>query len=54
VLWGVAGQSNALDIAASLGFDLKVLTRARELVTKLVPATLGERMTELMVPLVKQ
>ncbi|KAH8947487.1 hypothetical protein BDL97_11G043400 [Sphagnum fallax] len=54
VLWGVAGQSNALDIAASLGFDQKVLTRARELVTKLVPATLGERTSELMVPLVKQ
>jgi len=54
VLWGVAGQSNALDIAASLGFDLKVLTRAQELVTKLVPATFGERNSELMVPLVKQ
>ncbi len=54
VLWGVAGQSNALDIAASLGFDQKVLTRARELVAKLVPATLGERTSELMVPLVKQ
>ncbi len=54
VLWGVGGQSNALDIAASLRFDVKVLTRARELVTKLVPATLGERTSELMVPLVKQ
>ncbi len=51
---GGCGESNALDIAASLGFDLKVLTRARELVTKLVPATLGERTSDLMVPLVKQ
>lgn len=54
VLWGIAGQSNALNIAASLGFDSEVLTRARELVTKLVPASLGARSTELMVPLVKQ
>lgn len=54
VLWGVAGQSNALNIAASLGFDSRVLIRARELVTKLVPASLGARSTELMVPLVKQ
>ncbi|KAG0626815.1 hypothetical protein M758_2G153700 [Ceratodon purpureus] len=54
VLWGIAGQSNALNIAASLGFDSEVLSRARELVTKLVPASLGARSTELMVPLLKQ
>lgn len=54
VLWGIAGQSNALNIAASLGFDSEVLIRARELVTKLVPASLGARSTELMVPLLKQ
>lgn len=54
VLWGIAGQSNALNIAASLGFDAAVLVRARELVTKLVPASLGTRTSELMVPLAKQ
>lgn len=54
VLWGIAGQSNALNIAESLGFDSGVLLRARELVTKLVPASLSTRNTELMVPLVKQ
>lgn len=54
VLWGIAGQSNALNIAASLGFDAAVLVRARELVTKLVPASLGTRTTELMLPLAKQ
>jgi DNA mismatch repair protein MutS2 len=54
VLWGIAGQSNALNIAASLGFDSEVLSRARELVTKLVPASLGARSTELMVPLLQQ
>lgn len=54
VMWGIAGQSNALNIAASLGFDAAVLVRARELVTKLVPASLGMRTSELMVPLAKQ
>lgn len=54
VLWGIAGQSNALDIAASLGLDPGVLKRARELVTTLVPSRLGARVSDLMVPLVKQ
>lgn len=54
VLWGIAGQSNALNIAESLGFDSGVITRARELVAKLVPASLGAGSTELMVPLLKQ
>ncbi|OAE33226.1 hypothetical protein AXG93_3105s1340 [Marchantia polymorpha subsp. ruderalis] len=54
VLWGVAGQSNALDIAESLGFDKAVLIRARELLVKMKPSQLGVRTVELLVPLVKQ
>lgn len=54
VLWGVAGQSNALDIAESLGFDKDVLIRARELLVKMKPSQLGVRTVELLVPLVKQ
>ncbi|CAM6117788.1 unnamed protein product [Calypogeia fissa] len=54
VLWGVAGQSNALDIAASLGFDSDILTRARELVGQLRPSQLGTRTAEVLVPLLKQ
>lgn len=54
VLWGVAGQSNALDIASSLGFDRMILTRARELVGTLRPSQLGARTAEVLVPLMKQ
>ncbi|KAL2641824.1 hypothetical protein R1flu_009411 [Riccia fluitans] len=54
VLWGIAGQSNALDIAESLGFDRQVLGRARELLFKMKPSQLGVRTVELLVPLVKQ
>ncbi|KAL3678061.1 hypothetical protein R1sor_021017 [Riccia sorocarpa] len=54
VLWGIAGQSNALDIADSLGFDKQVLGRARELLFKMKPSQLGVRTMELLVPLVKQ
>lgn len=37
ILWGTTGQSNALDIAQSLEFDLNILSRAREWVQKLLP-----------------
>jgi DNA mismatch repair protein MutS2 len=54
VLWGLAGQSNALDIATSFGFDQIILTRARGLVKTLRPSRLGARTAEVLVPLIKQ
>lgn len=36
ILWGSTGNSNALSIAKSIGFDQKVLDRAQEWVEKLV------------------
>lgn len=54
VLWGVAGQSNALNIAASLHFDAAVIERARVLVSKLAPSKIGLRANEVIVPLAKQ
>eukprot|EP01018_Ginkgo_biloba_P034741 Gb_24817 [translate_table: standard] len=43
ILWATTGQSNALDIAQSLGFDPNVLNRAREWVTELLPDRQKER-----------
>ncbi|XP_058082504.1 uncharacterized protein LOC131230630 [Magnolia sinica] len=43
VLWGSAGNSNALNIAKSIGFDQKVLDRAHEWVEKLMPDKQKER-----------
>ncbi|XP_020571570.1 uncharacterized protein LOC110018562 [Phalaenopsis equestris] len=37
ILWGCTGNSNALSIAKSIGFDQKVLDRAREWAMKLAP-----------------
>ncbi|MQL84183.1 hypothetical protein Taro_016665 [Colocasia esculenta] len=43
ILWGSTGNSNALSIAKSIGFDQKVLDRAQEWVAKLVPDKQKER-----------
>ncbi|XP_077241754.1 DNA mismatch repair protein MutS, type 2 [Tasmannia lanceolata] len=43
VLWGSTGNSNALSIAKSIGFDQRVLGRAHEWVTKLMPDKQKER-----------
>lgn len=43
ILWGSTGNSNALSIAKTIGFDQKVLNRAREWVEKLVPDKQKER-----------
>ncbi|XP_038971157.1 uncharacterized protein LOC103721871 [Phoenix dactylifera] len=43
ILWGSTGNSNALSIAKSIGFDQKVLDRAQEWVEKLVPDKQKER-----------
>ncbi|KAG9441034.1 hypothetical protein H6P81_016888 [Aristolochia fimbriata] len=43
VLWGSTGNSNALSIAKSIGFNQKVLTRAHEWVEKLMPNQQKER-----------
>lgn len=54
VLWGVAGQSNALDIASSLGVDGSILARARHWMRKLAPENREQRVTQLMDPLLEQ
>lgn len=43
ILWGSTGNSNALSIAKSIGFDQKVLARAQEWVEKLLPDKQKER-----------
>ncbi|KAJ0963833.1 hypothetical protein J5N97_028955 [Dioscorea zingiberensis] len=43
ILWGSTGNSNALSIAKSIGFDQKVLDRAQQWVEKLVPDKQKER-----------
>lgn len=43
ILWGSTGNSNALSIAKSIGFDQKVLDRAQEWVDKLLPDKQKER-----------
>uniref|UniRef100_A0A0D9WBA2 Smr domain-containing protein n=1 Tax=Leersia perrieri TaxID=77586 RepID=A0A0D9WBA2_9ORYZ len=43
ILWGSTGNSNALSIARSIGFDQKVLARAQEWVEKLLPDKQKER-----------
>ncbi|GAQ84173.1 putative MutS homolog 2 [Klebsormidium nitens] len=54
VLWGVPGQSNALDIASALDFDADVLREARLLLRQLAPAGAGERASSLLGPLMQQ
>ncbi|KAM0945169.1 putative DNA mismatch repair protein MutS, core [Dioscorea sansibarensis] len=43
ILWGSTGNSNALSIAKSIGFDHEVLDRAQQWVEKLVPDKQKER-----------
>lgn len=43
IMWGSTGNSNALSIAKSIGFDQEVLNRAQEWVGKLVPDKQKER-----------
>lgn len=43
ILWGSVGNSNALSIAKTIGFDHMVLNRAQEWVDKLVPDKQKER-----------
>jgi allantoinase/DNA mismatch repair protein MutS2 len=43
ILWGSTGNSNALSIAKSIGFDQKILDRAQEWVEKLLPDKQKER-----------
>ncbi|KAH7284749.1 hypothetical protein KP509_34G068900 [Ceratopteris richardii] len=54
MLWGVAGQSNALDIASSLGVAGHILTRAKHWMTMLAPENAEQRATQLMKPLTDQ
>ena len=43
VLWGTTGKSNALTIAAAVGFDFRVIDHAQEWVEKLLPDKQRER-----------
>lgn len=43
ILWGCTGDSNALSIAKSIGFDSSIIERARKWVEKLVPEKQQER-----------
>ncbi|XP_011027850.1 PREDICTED: uncharacterized protein LOC105128046 isoform X3 [Populus euphratica] len=43
ILWGCTGDSNALSIAKSIGFDSNIIERARKWVEKLVPEKQQER-----------
>lgn len=43
ILWGSTGNSNALSIAKSIGFDQEVLDRAQQWVQRLVPDKQKER-----------
>ncbi|XP_031396323.1 uncharacterized protein LOC116207500 isoform X2 [Punica granatum] len=43
VLWGSTGDSNALNIAESIGFNLNIIERARQWVEKLKPEREQER-----------
>mgnify|MGYP000282339104 CR=1 FL=1 len=54
VLWGIAGQSNALDIASSLGVDENILARAQHWMKQLDPENQEKNVTQLMRPLMEQ
>ncbi|EFJ04981.1 hypothetical protein SELMODRAFT_236869 [Selaginella moellendorffii] len=54
VLWGLPGQSNAVNIAKSLQFDSDILSRASYWLTKLTPSGLKSRQSDLMLQLMKQ
>ncbi|KAK9150093.1 hypothetical protein Syun_008402 [Stephania yunnanensis] len=54
ILWGSTGNSNALSIAKSIGFDEKVLHRAHEWMEKLMPDKQNERKGMLYESLVEE
>lgn len=54
ILWGSIGNSNALSIAKSIGFDEKVLNRAKEWVKKLEPDKEKERQGSLYQSLLEE
>ncbi|KAK1260790.1 DNA mismatch repair protein MSH7 [Acorus gramineus] len=54
ILWGSTGNSNALSIARTIGFDHKVLNRAQEWVERLIPDKLKERQGQLYQSLMKE
>ncbi|WOL18943.1 hypothetical protein Cni_G27740 [Canna indica] len=54
VLWGSTGNSNALNIAKSIGFDQKVLGRAEEWIKKLEPDKESERQGSLYQSLLEE
>lgn len=43
VLWGSTGESNALSIAKSIGFDDKIIERAKTWVERLIPEKLQKQ-----------
>ncbi|KAL9262877.1 Endonuclease MutS2-like protein [Drosera capensis] len=43
ILWGRAGESNALNIATTIGFDVNLIERAEHWMERLVPAKQEER-----------
>lgn len=54
ILWGSTGNSNALSIAKSIGFDLKIIERAWQWVEMLIPEKQQERKGLLYQSLVKE
>lgn len=54
ILWGISGDSNALTIASSIGFDKRVIERARLWVQRLDPGKQQERKGLLYLSLMKE
>lgn len=54
VLWGVAGQSNALDIASSLGVEKSILAQAQHWMKQLDAENQEKNVSQLMKPLMEQ
>lgn len=54
ILWGSTGNSNALNIAKSIGFDQELLDRAQEWIMKLAPDQQTERQGLLSQSLVEE
>lgn len=54
ILWGSTGDSNALNIAVSIGFDNNVIENAKQWVKKLQPEKQQERQGQLYQSLVEE
>lgn len=54
ILWGSTGDSNALNIAKSIGFDRKIIQRAQKLVERLRPERQQHRKSELYQSLMEE